>query len=454
MTKPDFEKIFASGGTTLPLTDSQFLQGFAYLGENPPTKEEFNWLFQQLCLKMQWLNQNAGFGRWQADHTYATGEICFSSVIGDYRFAECTVGGQSGTLEPTWSTVGSTAVDGSVTWVVRDLRQGTSIGKVPALVDVGGGKAGLPAVSGKLLTDISGMPIGSVVPFLANKAQPGWLACDTGALVSRATYPELWTWVQANAPLISETDWQTQAAAQSSVGAYSTGDGSTTFRLPRILDYVRGGLIADVGKWQGDAIRNITGSITTAGGGFITAATGTFATSNAYNPQSFAPGSGSAYRDFSFDASRLVATADENRPKTVKMLYCVKAFDATTNQGLIDITALANGMAAKVNVVEYVADHAKSLTANGYQKLPSGLIIQWGTTAAITSDGRTMVTFPIAFPTACLSAVANFKDVTFTNHSQSFGIGNLNAASFEIENQLIVTSPSVSLPAVWIALGC
>lgn len=165
MTKPDFEKIFASGGTTLPLTDSQFLQGFAYLGENPPTKEEFNWLFQQLCLKMQWLNQNAGFGRWQADHTYATGEICFSSVIGDFRLAECTVGGQSGTVEPSWGTVGSTVADGGVTWVVRDLRQGTSIGKIPALVDVGGGKAGLPAIDGSLLT---GLPLPDLSPYLTS----------------------------------------------------------------------------------------------------------------------------------------------------------------------------------------------------------------------------------------------------------------------------------------------
>lgn len=165
MTKPDFEKIFASGGTTLPLTDSQFLQGFAYLGENPPTKEEFNWLFQQLCLKMQWLNQNAGFGRWQADHNYAAGEICFSSVIGDYRFAECTVGGQSGTTEPTWGEVGSTVTDGGVTWIVRRVASGsllnvqvfTSSGtytptagmkSVVAYVQGGGGgSGGLPATA-------------------------------------------------------------------------------------------------------------------------------------------------------------------------------------------------------------------------------------------------------------------------------------------------------------------
>ena len=46
------------------------------------------------------------------------------------------------------------------------------------------------------------------------------------------------------------------------------------------------------------------------------------------------------------------------------------------------------------------ADFSKSFTANGYQKLPSGLIIQWGHTTLYS------VTFPVAFPNAVLSATA------------------------------------------------
>ena len=40
-------------------------------------------------------------------------------------------------------------------------------------------------------------------------------------------------------------------------------------------------------------------------------------------------------------------------------------------------------------------------TTNGYQKLPNGLILQWGTGTAV-AGGNSTVTFPIAFPTACL----------------------------------------------------
>jgi hypothetical protein len=42
-----------------------------------------------------------------------------------------------------------------------------------------------------------------------------------------------------------------------------------------------------------------------------------------------------------------------------------------------------------------------SLVSSGYQKLPSGLIIQWGAFAG-SSSGDTPITFPLAFPTAFL----------------------------------------------------
>lgn len=49
----------------------------------------------------------------------------------------------------------------------------------------------------------------------------------------------------------------------------------------------------------------------------------------------------------------------------------------------------------------------QSLGSGGYQKLPGGLILQWGS-VAITSGSNVAVTFPIAFPTACFKFNANF----------------------------------------------
>jgi hypothetical protein len=49
---------------------------------------------------------------------------------------------------------------------------------------------------------------------------------------------------------------------------------------------------------------------------------------------------------------------------------------------------------------------ASSFGTSGYQKLPNGFIIQWGTSAvAATAGSSATTTFPIAFPTSCQSVV-------------------------------------------------
>lgn len=47
----------------------------------------------------------------------------------------------------------------------------------------------------------------------------------------------------------------------------------------------------------------------------------------------------------------------------------------------------------------------QSLAANGWQRLPSGLILQWG--SATTNNGNLTVAFPTAFPNACYGVFAN-----------------------------------------------
>ncbi|HEX7687338.1 MAG TPA: hypothetical protein VF453_06515 [Burkholderiaceae bacterium] len=48
----------------------------------------------------------------------------------------------------------------------------------------------------------------------------------------------------------------------------------------------------------------------------------------------------------------------------------------------------------------------QSLGTSGYQKLPGGLIVQWGTYLAATTDTAYTVSLPIAFPTAHLRSFA------------------------------------------------
>lgn len=91
----------------------------------------------------------------------------------------------------------------------------------------------------------------------------------------------------------------------------------------------------------------------------------------------------------------------------------------------------------------------KSLAANGYQKLPSGLIIQWGTTntavAANTSTSMTW-TFPIAFPNACLFATASPGNFVASSHT-SESWTTTSAAGFAQH------SSAQTLKTLWFAIG-
>jgi len=88
-----------------------------------------------------------------------------------------------------------------------------------------------------------------------------------------------------------------------------------------------------------------------------------------------------------------------------------------------------------------------SLSSNGYQKLPSGLIIQWGSSATSASSNVT-VTFPIAFPTDALSrslvVLSNGPYVLWyeSGSASSMSIGGTN-----------LSGTRVAFGFGWIAIG-
>ena len=142
---------------------------------------------------------------------------------------------------------------------------------------------------------------GSCVLATSATAPPGTLIAD-GSEVSRASYPELFAKIGTT---------------------YGEGDGVTTFALPDWRDeFPRfSGAERAVGSKQSDAIRNITGGIqglTAYGlscqGAFVGQTGGRVFASG---------GDGYTVPNMSFDASRVVPTADENRPRNVAFLPCI-----------------------------------------------------------------------------------------------------------------------------------
>jgi hypothetical protein len=89
----------------------------------------------------------------------------------------------------------------------------------------------------------------------------------------------------------------------------------------------------------------------------------------------------------------------------------------------------------------------KSLSTNGYQKLPGGLIMQWGQ-VSIPGDGDGTVTWPIAFTTACFQAVGSHGQTFNVATDGAIGFFDLTTTTATVRNGLGATSL-----IRWIAFG-
>lgn len=98
---------------------------------------------------------------------------------------------------------------------------------------------------------------------------------------------------------------------------------------------------------------------------------------------------------------------------TEELLGVIAAAGLTPSQS--DITQL---LQALPNALASRPEMAKSLAVNGYQKLPGGLIIQWGQTAATVAATDMFQTLPISFPSAFYAVVIS---QSYTNNSGSIG---------------------------------
>ena len=156
----------------------------------------------------------------------------------------------------------------------------------------------------------SALPVGVPVPWPSATPPTGWLKCN-GAVFSAEEYPEL-------------------------AKAYPTN------KLPDLRgEFIRGwddGRGIDAGREilsaQGDAIRNITGtfgngqteanaaiSFNTASGVFVSQSS----LRNTIGNTTIIPNTPNNPHLVNFDASRVVPTASENRPRSIAFNYIVRA---------------------------------------------------------------------------------------------------------------------------------
>ena len=150
-----------------------------------------------------------------------------------------------------------------------------------------------------------GLPTGAYVLYSSNSNTPdGFLRCD-GSALDKNTYSALFE-----------------------VIGYTYGRSGDKFLLPNFSDgkFMRsiGGSAAALGTAQQDAIRNITGAIPAYDGGTLPASVQSGAFKGVAGGGSVVIGSTAPRVYQTFDASRVVPTANENRPINMAVVVLIK----------------------------------------------------------------------------------------------------------------------------------
>lgn len=209
--------------------------------------------------------------------------------------------------------------------------------------------AGLETWNGSSWNAVGGaMPVGSIHWCPYENPYPGCIMLnDQRQSLSRSTFSDLWDWISANA---GEALAVSEAVAED--GQFGPGDGSTTFTLPKAAGYflrAKGGIDPDLrvlGDVQGDAIRNITGELSrttpvdisnifnqgNGALGIVQTSRSTYVTTGS--------GGATSPTGVDFDTSRIVPTADENRPKNIAYNICIVAFQSVDNAAQVYAAAV------------------------------------------------------------------------------------------------------------------
>lgn len=153
-----------------------------------------------------------------------------------------------------------------------------------------------------------------------------------------------------------------------------------------------------------------------------------------------------------------LATKDYAQPKD-QTLTDLSGKDKAALRTYLDLKSAAQrDVGAGANQIPDMNGFTSSLTSPGWQKLPSGLIIQWGT-ANPSSTGEIFITFPVAFSAYPMYVGFGPQQVSLPNVVQSPVISapTITNLGCGVRNLMIPTAggaPVASMSSFfWIAVG-
>jgi hypothetical protein len=118
------------------------------------------------------------------------------------------------------------------------------------------------------------------------------------------------------------------------------------------------------------------------------------------------------------------------------------------------VTFVSNGVAAGWYMASSglgIGAFGSSLSGSGYQKLPSGLIIQWANSSYTgASDSTQTFNFPIAFPTSCFAIAGS---IGASLGAGSFGFQVVNSSQFQVGYHNTSGTAASGVGYYWTAFG-
>ena len=280
-----------------------------------------------------------------------------------------------------------------------------------------------------------------------------------GQEVNRSTYSALWEYANAKGLVKSESEWQSLYNTQGgNVAFYSSGNGSSTFRMPRLVGYVRGASgQSEAGGYIKEGLPNIVGGITTVKSVKNAEGTGAFATS-AKDGNGYTGTQTDGNMVISFDASLcspIYGNSSHVTPETSVVLYGVYAFGEIGNTSALDASTLASAVArVESNLESAKNDFLASSTAHivetwakddgsaWYRKYSDGWVEQggnlkvqswnWGSTWTVTLPvPLSSIEFASAIPrNGGINGSGYYKD--FTGSTVVFGLTEEHTQSFSL----------------------
>ena len=196
-------------------------------------------------------------------------------------------------------------------------------------------QSALDAVAAVNSATFNNMPVGTFFWHTGTTPPPGGIVLD-GELRSRTAFPDLWAFAQTSGNIsVDDASW--------TFGQYSPGDGSTTFRVPKVDDrFIRGKSdTRAVGLVEEDAFQGHEHNLSINQSRIVTPDINN-GTGSGTGPASWGSVIITAEGPITDGINGTPRTADETRPKALTMLPCIKAYDVISDPNVLNAVEVVN----------------------------------------------------------------------------------------------------------------